>query len=959
MYTESESPAKVRKMSPSPMEASTTISPSTSANTTDAHTSSSPGRAQDSAGDQTSIGDVAHNPNNGYHYTASEDHGSEAPPQPSPEVLPPVSAAHAPQSPLQSPKPHQHSYHQPQSPPRILPQSPGQSPISPNYPSSAPSSALRPTPAKCFSNAGGSVCPPDPPRSTGYSESYISTVDLTKQDDHQAGLEQQRQQLQHHVHQVQQSQQQQQQQQVQPYQASERVEAQPMSSHDRGHNSDSDSTSSAQGDSGRRYREVVPDDQKDMQYWEKRRRNNEAARKSREKRRIHDMVLEGRISSLENANTRLRRELLSLKQRYNVPDSSQVAVPEEEDLRETGYKSDSLPRAVSPHRMVSSSGSLSAPTATSSPPRLPRHQHHLNSHQHQQHQQHQYQHRLSLDSAPAPLPVQDPAKTRSLSFSSDHHQVSRPLHGSPLSLAVSGGSSTNKPANRGGHPPYSSPPPLLAMTGAMPLGVGRYSGSANSLPTFLSETSRLGDIETSTAADRGGNVSIKTSSSLPSPNTLTHHHHHQQQQQHYFHQRHSSGSTSITQRPQHQQQPHAHFPSQILHQQHQSYSIDSFKHEPMEEGEVRSRERSHSSVERRPSYLVDHSSDSNLVRRSSLGNYNHYRPSLSPQGHRPYLPHHPAYPEVLASPGRVPGSGHFLQHRGPGYERLSHSQSTWAPRSPISSHSSDENYDEPLQLTVRRDSVNHSTTGTTNSNNNNTNTTINSNQTHEHPPHDDSSRDSDSVPGHTASNSSDKLPAPLSGSPPNSSLPLKMRHKLPATHEFAYPKDFFPSMASAAVSVTQPSFQPHPQHHHHPFMNGLAHLSDMAFPQASPLSLIKTDNAAALPYRQPHRRESRSAAARRAGAVTDLKYLDPKYLERRRRNNEAARKCRENRKTLTKLREAKSDYLESENGKLREELGSLQEEMKQLRELIEKKRLEQGIPEDDLHHQLQQSHVES
>lgn len=71
--------------------------------------------------------------------------------------------------------------------------------------------------------------------------------------------------------------------------------------------------------------------------------------------------------------------------------------------------------------------------------------------------------------------------------------------------------------------------------------------------------------------------------------------------------------------------------------------------------------------------------------------------------------------------------------------------------------------------------------------------------------------------------------------------------------------------------------------------------------------------------------------------------LDPKYIERRKRNNEAARKCRENRKALTKMREVKSSYLESENGKLRNEMNDLQEEVKQLRELLEKKRLEQGF----------------
>lgn len=76
----------------------------------------------------------------------------------------------------------------------------------------------------------------------------------------------------------------------------------------------------------------------------------------------------------------------------------------------------------------------------------------------------------------------------------------------------------------------------------------------------------------------------------------------------------------------------------------------------------------------------------------------------------------------------------------------------------------------------------------------------------------------------------------------------------------------------------------------------------------------------------------------------DPKVFDPKYIERRKRNNEAARKCRENRKTLTRMREAKSDFLEKENMKLRNEMESLQDEMKQLREMLEKKRVEQGLP---------------
>ena len=676
-----------------------------------------------------------------------------------------------------------------------------------------------------------------------------------------------------------------------------------------------------------RYRELVPEEQKDVQYWEKRRRNNEAARKSREKRRIHDMVLEGRISSLESANTRLRRELLSLKERYNLPDSFQFPENEEEDPREQGYKSGPAQHPVT--------------VAASVTPR---------QHPHQHHHHHQPQHRLSLDSVPLTPPAQEPVKPRSMSFSTEHHQISRPMLGSPLGMASSAGSngtsSKSSAIRAGGHPPYTSPPPLLAVTGALSMGVSVFPGSAPSLPAFLSEASRLGHHEGGSHAMIGGGGSSASRTSSPPLSK-------QQYPQRYLHRHHSNSSivsNSSGQPHKHHHQQHvAHLPTQALHPQQRDYSIDHFKNEPMEEGEVRARERSNSGIERRPSYHLEQPNETNVMRRSSLGNYNHYRSTLSPHSHHPYLPQHPAYPGPHASPGRGTSRPPFPPSRETSYEGFS--QAAWAPRSPISSHSSDENYDEPLQLTVRRDSTVTSAAGTITSTHHETSSDI-----RQYPSQDDSSRDSDSMPVHTASPGNGKAVTPLSISPP-SSLPLKMRHKLPpASHEFAYPKDLFPSMASAAVTATQPSFQQHP--HHHPFMNGLAHLSDMAFPQSNPLSLIKADNSS-LSYRQQQRRESRNAAARRGGAPTDMKYLDPKYLERRRRNNEAARKCRENRKTLTKLREAKSDYLESENGKLREELGSLQEEMKQLRELIEKKRLEQGIKEEDLPQHLQQSHVES
>ncbi|XP_028311819.1 nuclear factor interleukin-3-regulated protein-like [Gouania willdenowi] len=77
----------------------------------------------------------------------------------------------------------------------------------------------------------------------------------------------------------------------------------------------------------RRKREFIPVDKKDDGYWDKRKKNNEAAKRSREKRRVNDMVLESRVLALLEENARLRAELLALKFRFGlVKDPSNAAI---------------------------------------------------------------------------------------------------------------------------------------------------------------------------------------------------------------------------------------------------------------------------------------------------------------------------------------------------------------------------------------------------------------------------------------------------------------------------------------------------------------------------------------------------------------------------------------------------------------------------------------------------------
>ncbi|KAL3067381.1 hypothetical protein OYC64_017171 [Pagothenia borchgrevinki] len=70
--------------------------------------------------------------------------------------------------------------------------------------------------------------------------------------------------------------------------------------------------------SSRRKREFISDEKKDASYWEKRRKNNEAAKRSREKRRLNDMVLENRVMALNEENVRIKTELLQLKLRFGL-----------------------------------------------------------------------------------------------------------------------------------------------------------------------------------------------------------------------------------------------------------------------------------------------------------------------------------------------------------------------------------------------------------------------------------------------------------------------------------------------------------------------------------------------------------------------------------------------------------------------------------------------------------------
>ncbi|XP_064633684.1 adenylate cyclase, terminal-differentiation specific-like [Lineus longissimus] len=81
--------------------------------------------------------------------------------------------------------------------------------------------------------------------------------------------------------------------------------------------------------SSRRSKRIIPDTEKDDKYWEKRKRNNEAARKSRENKRRQEYDIRSRVTYLEEENAVLRREIEIIKTKFGIPLEQSFLSPEE------------------------------------------------------------------------------------------------------------------------------------------------------------------------------------------------------------------------------------------------------------------------------------------------------------------------------------------------------------------------------------------------------------------------------------------------------------------------------------------------------------------------------------------------------------------------------------------------------------------------------------------------------
>lgn len=79
----------------------------------------------------------------------------------------------------------------------------------------------------------------------------------------------------------------------------------------------------------RKQREFIPDSRKDDTYWDRRRKNNEAAKRSREKRRISDLLLETRVLELTRENALLHAELYAIKEEFGLPPGQHFINPDQ------------------------------------------------------------------------------------------------------------------------------------------------------------------------------------------------------------------------------------------------------------------------------------------------------------------------------------------------------------------------------------------------------------------------------------------------------------------------------------------------------------------------------------------------------------------------------------------------------------------------------------------------------
>ncbi|XP_024215740.1 nuclear factor interleukin-3-regulated protein isoform X1 [Halyomorpha halys] len=231
--------------------------------------------------------------------------------------------------------------------------------------------------------------------------------------------------------------------------------------------------------SQRKQREFIPDNKKDESYWDRRRRNNEAAKRSREKRRYNDMILEQRVVELSKENHFLKAQLAAIKEKYGISGEAVVNVeqvmatlPTNDQVLSITKRAKLSTNALTPPIMYPPS-SVPIPTPVihrtantgPSPPIVPIHQVYTETDTFQEN-----------DRYPFPFtPVLPPLN--------------------PPVLEAAGNSVLNLSRSRPNESPISYEIPLASGSGEVPL-----TSNNNSLPHKLRHKSHLGDKDVAATA---------------------------------------------------------------------------------------------------------------------------------------------------------------------------------------------------------------------------------------------------------------------------------------------------------------------------------------------------------------------------------------------------------------------------------------------------------------------------
>ncbi|CAF0803103.1 unnamed protein product [Rotaria sp. Silwood1] len=86
--------------------------------------------------------------------------------------------------------------------------------------------------------------------------------------------------------------------------------------------------------SRRKKRAFIPDDKKDPTYWSQRSKNNLSAKRSRVKRRMNDLVLETKLTQLNNENQILRAKIDMLARKFGHLTNKEEQEQEQEHEQE-------------------------------------------------------------------------------------------------------------------------------------------------------------------------------------------------------------------------------------------------------------------------------------------------------------------------------------------------------------------------------------------------------------------------------------------------------------------------------------------------------------------------------------------------------------------------------------------------------------------------------------------------